>query len=163
MLLKSLLKNPILGLGILFFIIFILDLERRNGFLKKRAESVQAVSCRGVLVMLNRRIPETWETKCEGNNLAVEVEFQAPSSNGITAIKTAMYRDLANHLQFISKNSLPETLENVGIVRFKIMHEKLDINAVTNGESLARLRGISNPKFLAEQLQTTVRVQERLK
>lgn len=142
-------------------IITMFDLKKR-GFFKDRFESIQATSCKSVLVMLNKRKPENWITKCEENNLAVEVKakLNISDNDNLSTIRPLVYRELANHMAFIAKNSLNESLERVFIVRIKIVAKKLTVNAVTDGKDIAKLNSMSTQKFIAEHLKRTVQTQE---
>jgi len=156
---KSLLKKPILAIGILLCIISLWDMHRR-GFFFSRWEKLQATSCKSVLVMLNKRIPANWTTSCEKNTLSVIVKFQAPNELPIKNLRQVLYRELANNLTFIAKNSLAESLERVSYVQLKIIHPKLTINALGQGKFVIKLKTLTNTQFIKGHLKATVQVQE---
>ena len=74
-----------------------------------------------------------------------------------------MYRQLANYLVEIGRASESDILEKVFIVRLKLMHEKMDVNAVTEGKYIVKLSTLTSPDFIREHLQQTVQVKETLK
>jgi len=157
---SKLLKNPVLIIGILFFIIFILDLRSRKGSLLQR-ENVTASSCRSALVKLDKRIPKSWSTSCEKNNLAVEIASSFDEKkNKIERIKNYMYRELANSFIFIAKNAFTDSLEKVMIVRLKLTSPKLELNAVTEGKYIVKFKTMEKQKFILQHLRSTVQVQE---
>ena len=157
---KKILQNPIFAIGVLFFIIFILDLNTRKGELFRR-EKFLANSCRATLVMLDKRIPETWQTNCEGDNLAITIESELNNSESSQSpLRKVLYKELANNLVFISQNSPEDSLQNVIIVRIRLISKNLDINAVTEGKYLVKYKNLKQTKFIAEHLKSTVQVQE---
>lgn len=72
----------------------------------------------------------------------------------------ALYRELANNLQFIARNSLNESLERTLIIRVHVIHSQMEINAITEGKDLAKLATLKRPEFIAEHLRATVQVQD---
>jgi len=161
---KTLFKNPVLSLGILFMIIFILSL-RGKGFLHSRTDKLKATSCSSILVMLNKRVPASWKTGCNDNNLQVTIrkELQPEQYKNMNDYKAALYRDLANDLMFISKNSPGDGLERVMMVTVDTVSPKMQIYAVTEGKYLARMATLNNPKMMTEHLKATVQVKEVIK
>ena len=110
--------------------------------------------------MLNKRIPANWSTECSENTLKIIVEFVAPNDKPILNLKQVLYRELANDLTFVSKNSLSESLERVSFVEMKINHPKLTINALGEGKHVEKLRTLTDPKFILDHLKATIQVQE---
>lgn len=162
MLWKSLMKKPILGIGILLLIIFLYDLRKRGIFFK-RYDRVQAVSCRGVLVMLNKRINDNWETKCVKNNLFVTIKSSIKSSKQTgqgKSVRPLLYRELTNYLVYISKNSVNETLERVDNVQVTLNHPTLSIESHSKGKHIAKMATIKKKEFLIEHLKITVKIKE---
>ena len=157
MLLKSLIKNPILVVGMLMMAIVLFDLSRR-GILPLISERVIATSCKSARVMLDKRVPSTWTIQCENNNMAITIHSQLPQATNPQLTRN-LYRELANKLKFIAQNALNESLERTLLVRVLIIHPQMEINAVTEGKDLAKLATLNEPKFVAEHLKTTVQVQ----
>lgn len=111
--------------------------------------------------MLDKRIPETWKTFCEGNNLALEIQSEMDKSETpVAKQRDFLYRELANNLIFIAKNSPEDSLKNVMIIRLKLISQKIDINAVTEGKYLVKFRHLTRTNFIAAHLKSTVQVQE---
>lgn len=164
MAIKYMMKNPILMVGILFMAIFLLSLKNK-GFFSDRNDKLKATSCSAALIMLNKRIPQTWHTKCTDNNLVVIIDTNhlASKQPNLKRLRPIFYRELANNLIFISKNSANDSLERVFMVSMKMFSDKLTLNAVTEGRYLARLGSLKSPKFIAEHLRSTVQTQEVVK
>ncbi len=156
MLWKSLLNKPILAIGILLFTVFMLDLSRR-GVLFKNPKYI-ATSCKSAIVMLKKRSPDTWAIDCEKDVLVVQIEsnLKTPDPKNL---QPALYRELANNIIFISKNSLNESLERTPMVRIKMRHPKYDLNALAEGKYIAKLATMNRPEFIAEQLKNFVSTQ----
>jgi hypothetical protein len=167
MILKTLIKNPALMIGILLMGIFVMDLHRR-GILGTPREKLTPSSCKAVRVMLDRRIPASWKSDCEGqtfNNLSVDITFVAPSDEALAklegnALRALLYRELANDLAVIARNSPSDNLERTDYIRVKLIHPKLEINALTEGRHIVKLATLTDPKLIAEHLKVTVKVQE---
>ncbi len=128
-----------------------------------------ATSCRAALVKLNRRIPSSWATRCEGNNMAVEIPLTFKPDKKLSKkeadlrLRTFMYREMANDLVVVAKNSPSDNLERTDFIRLKMVHKKIEINALTEGRYLVKLATIKNKRLLAEHLKTTVNVKETIK
>ena len=118
-----------------------------------------ATSCKAVVVKLDKQIPANWKIYCEGNNLAVEINELAVPPNA-TNLRTLMFRQLANHMSFVARSSHADILEKVMFVRFKVIHPKLVINAVTEGKYIVKLATLETPEHIMTHLQSTVQVKE---
>ncbi|HXH74942.1 MAG TPA: hypothetical protein VNJ08_08255 [Bacteriovoracaceae bacterium] len=162
MLWNSLIKNPILAIGILMFGLFIMQVVRKEKWGIFHNDKLISTSCRGALVRIEKKIPENWKVFCEGNNLAVEIrELAIPEKS--TNLNVLMYRQLANHMAFVARVSTPDILEKVFFVRFKLMHPSLEINAVTEGKFIVKLLNLESPEHIMTHLKSTVQVQETVK
>ena len=123
-----------------------------------------ASSCRSALVKLNKRIPKSWSTSCEKDNLAVEIESSYDEKKTRREkIRNYMYRELANSFIFIAKNAFSDSLERVMIVRLKLASSKLVLNAVTEGKYIVKFKTMEKQKHILQHLKSTVQVQEILK
>ncbi len=157
MFIKSLMKNPILIIGILFFIIFLFNLQKK-GYFSERSEKLKATSCRAALVKLNKVTPRNWESSCEKNSIKIEVTIQEVKN--IKLIKEVLYRELANSLSFIAKNSPSDNLERTDYIIVKIKYKNHIINSLTKGKQLVKLSSLKNIKLIKDHLKQTVQVQE---
>lgn len=160
MLLKSLTKNPVLAVGILMMVIFLMTVGRQQGWFKR--ESLIPTSCKAVLVKLDRRIPANWSTECEGNNLAIRMNFAEEKDKPIDEknLRQVLFRSLANNMKSIAVNSPSDNLERTDIVSIRLIHPKLTINAVSEGKYVVKLATMNDPAMIAEHLKVTVQVQE---
>lgn len=161
MIAKAPLKNPVLTIGILFMAIFLMNNWGKlfDGY----GEKLNPTSCKALMVKLERRIPESWDAKCEGNNLAVEYDLKLPSTfkkDVQNPIRQFIYRDMANSLSLIAKNSPEDNLERTDIVRLRLKTDIMTVNAVTEGKMLAKLYHLTDTKLIAKHLKATVQVQE---
>lgn len=159
MLWRSIIKNPILAIGVLMLAIVLMDLSRR-GKLPLFSERLIATSCKSARVMLEKRIPGTWSVACENNNMTVAIQSQVEVKES-SQLSKILYRELANDLQFIAQNSLNESLERTLMVRVHVTHPQMQINAITQGKDLAKLATITQPRLIAQHLKATVQVQSR--
>jgi hypothetical protein len=159
---NSLIKNPVLAVGIIMFGLFVIQVSRDKKWGIFNNDKLISNSCRGSLVRIEKKIPANWKIFCEGNNLAVEVQEVAIPEKA-TNINVLMYRQLANHMSFIARVSTPDLLEKVFLVRFKLTHPKLEINAVTEGKYIVKLNTLENPEHIMSHLKSTVQVKENPK
>ena len=88
-----------------------------------------------------------------------EVAIPEKASN----LKVLMYRQLANHMSFVARTSHADILEKVFFVRFRLMHPKMVINAVTEGKFIVKLATLESPDHIMAHLKSTVQVKEELK
>ena len=157
-----LMKKPILAVGLIMFGLFMYQVARDKNWGIFYNEKLRPTSCTGVVVRLNKEVPQNWKVFCEGNNLAVEInELTVPK--GATNLKSLMYRQLANHMSFVARSSHTDILEKVFFVRFKINHPKMVINAVTEGKFIVKLATLETPEHIMAHLKSTVQVKEDIK
>ncbi len=155
-------QKPVLAIGLIMFGLFLFQVSRDKKWGIFHNDKLLATSCKGVLVRLEKEIPENWKILCEGNNLAVEIkEVGIPES--ATNLKPLMYRQLANHMSFVARSSHSDILEKVFFVRFKLTHPKMVINAVTEGKYIVKLSTLETPEHIMAHLQSTVQVKEEIK
>lgn len=112
--------------------------------------------------MLEKRVPATWDIECDADNLTVVIQTELKVAEAKN-LKAALYRELANHLIFISKNTLNESLERTLMVRVHMVHPVMEINALTEGQYIAKLAYMKKPEFIANHLKATVQVQDKTK
>src|SRR5688572_8088738 len=126
MLWNSLMKKPILMMGIIMFSLFLYQVASKEKWGIFANEKLISTSCKGVLVGLEKRIPQNWKVFCEGNNLAVEiVEVAIPEK--ASNLKSLLYRQLANHMAHVAQISAVDILEKVLFVRFRLSHPRMEI------------------------------------
>lgn len=162
MLWNSLMKKPILMIGIIMFSLFLYQVAQKKKWGIFYNEKLVSTSCRGVLVPLEKRVPANWKVFCEGNNLAVEIKETTIPKNA-TNLRALMYRQLANHMAHVARNSPVDILEKVFFVRFNITHPLMRIDAVTEGKFIVKLATLETPEHIMAHLQSTVQVKEVVK
>jgi hypothetical protein len=162
MLWNSLLKNPILTAGIIMMVLFLTQVARKEQWGFFFNDKFTSTSCKGASIRIQKKIPENWKIFCEGNNLAVEIQEVAIPENA-TNLKLLMYRQLANHMAFVARVSETDILEKVFLVRFRIIHPKMILNAVTEGKFIVKLATLETPEHIMTHLKSTVQVKEEMK
>lgn len=155
-------QKPVLAIGLIMFGLFLSQVARDQKWGLFHNDKLKSTSCNAVLIKLEKKVPGNWKVFCESNNLAVEIKETA-IPEGSTNLKSLMYRQLANHMSFVARSSHSDILEKVFFVRFKLIHPKMDINAVTEGKFLVKLSTLETPEHLMAHLQSTVQVKEELK
>jgi hypothetical protein len=162
MLWNSLMKKPMLPIGLILFGLFLSQVARKEKWGIFHNQKLIPTSCKAVIVPLEKRIPGNWKIFCEGNNLAVEINEIAIPEKSVN-LKTLMYRQLANHMSFIARSAPADILEKVFIIRFKLDHSGMEINAVTEGKFIVKLTTLETPDHIMSHLKSTVQVKETLK
>ncbi len=157
-----LMKKPILAIGLIMFGLFLFQVSRDQKWGLFHNDKLIATSCKGVIIRLEKNIPNNWKIFCEGNNLAVEIN-EVAIPKGAANLKSLMYRQLANHMSFVARSSHTDILEKVFFVRFKLTHPKMVINAVTEGKFIVKLATLESPEHVMTHLQSTVQVKEEIK
>lgn len=159
---RYLMQKPVLAIGLIMFGLFLYQVanDRKWGIFHN--EKLISTSCKAVVVRLEKKIPENWKIFCEGNNLAVDINEVAIPPEAAN-LKVLMYRQLANHMSFVARNSHSDILEKVYLVRFKLNHPKMVINAVTEGKFIVKLATLESPEHIMTHLKTTVQVKEEIK
>ena len=74
MILKTLMKNPVLVIGIILFSLFLHQVASKEKWGIFSNKKLIPTSCRAALVRIDKHIPANWKTECEGNNLAVFIK-----------------------------------------------------------------------------------------
>lgn len=161
MIISKLMKNPILAIGILMMTLFIMELGRR-GYLGMKDR--KPTSCRAVEVMLIKRIPQNWHIDCNDNNLEITIDsnYLLSEKEKPPTLRPKIYRELANHLVFIAKNSPSDSLSRVFMITLKMNTSLMNLAALTEGQYLVKLSSITRPEFVAQHLKSTVQTQEKL-
>lgn len=162
MLWNSLMKKPVFVMGLAMFLLFLYQVSKKQSWGLFHNEKLISNACKGAMVPLVKRIPNNWQAMCEGNNLAVEIREvaipdQAPN------LKNLMYRQLANHMSYVARSSPPDILEKVFFVRFKLIHPKMNIDAVTEGKYIVKLATLDTSEHIMTHLKSSVQVKETVK
>lgn len=169
MIFKWMIDNPIFMIGVILMGLFITSQVREGGIGYR--DSLTPTSCRAVLVKLDRRIPATWETLCRGNNLNVIIkkeiepiyEDDMNQEQKLNRLRQVLYRELANDLITLAKNSPEDNLERTEIVSVKLTHPQMDIGALTEGRFIVKFATLTDTNLILEHLRETVQVQETIK
>lgn len=162
MLWNSLMKKPILVMGIVMFLLFMYQVAKKESWGIFHNDKLSSTPCRGVLVRLEKKIPQNWKIFCEGNNLAVEIKEIAIDEKA-SNLKGLMYRQLANHMAFVARYSTTDILEKVLFVRFHVVHPQLTLDAVTEGQYIVKLATLESAEHIMTHLKSTVQVKETVK
>lgn len=155
-------KKPVLAMGVVMFALFIHQVIKGEKWGVLHNQKLISNSCKGALIPLVKRIPNNWQAMCEGNNLAVvvrEVAIPPKAPN----LQKLMYRQLANHMTYVARSSPVDILEKVDFVRFKMIHNGMTIDAVTEGKHIVKLATLDVPEHIMGHLQTSVQVKETIK
>lgn len=160
---QKILKYPLAIMAILFCYLLFVHFDKK-GLFSRRRQLLEGTPCIAALVKLELKIPKNWKGQCEKNNLIVDIdEVIPPKVNDPKKVKILLYREMANHLSFIAKNSPVANLELINSILVKIKSDSLEIEALTNGDSLVKLTTLNSPEIIREHLKNTVKVKELVK
>ena len=132
--------------------------------MKNRKKMYTAASCTAVTVRLNKVKPQNWKVDCQGtfadrsDTLIIKVPLVTQNSE--VTPKVAAYRELANHLNFVAKNSPNDNLERTSWVKISVIHPSGQADGVIPGAMLAKMKTVETSPALAEHLKTSVRVKD---
>lgn len=112
---------------------------------------------------MSKRLPKEAKAQCNDNHLKVDwtiaigelIRIDKPEK-----ILAANYRELANNLTFIAKNSPQELLNSIATVTLTQEGEDYTLTAISEGKNLSLLKDLKAPELIAEHLRNTVKVQE---
>jgi len=163
MLMKSLMKNPILIVGILLMSTFLMNHYTYVGLWNK--DRLKPTSCKAVLVKLNRRVPSGWTTSCDKNNLYIAIAHQSAKNEptDLKLIRSIVYRQLANSYSLVASYSPLDNLERTDWVSIRYVHPKIEVAGRSRGQFVAKFATIKNKEMLKKHLQATVEVKELIK
>ncbi|RLA61734.1 MAG: hypothetical protein DRQ88_05005 [Epsilonproteobacteria bacterium] len=157
---QKLLKYPLAIMVILFCYLLFVHFDKK-GIFSRRRQLLEGTPCIAALVKLELKIPKNWAVNCDKNNLIVDIdEVVPPAVKDPKKVKILLYREMANHLSFIAKNSPVANLEFINSILIKIKSEFLQIEALTTGDSLVKLTTLNSPEIIREHLKNTVKVKE---
>jgi len=152
-------KNPILFIGIILFITFVMT---NRDQLFDRKNKIRPTSCRSVLVMLEKRIPKYWKTTCDKNNLLTEIDGTSlfPTTLKIEDERTNSYRELANAFVFLAKNSPSDGIERVDTVTISLNTLHFTVAGKSEGKNVVKFQTLKEEENIVAHLKLTVLTQE---
>lgn len=160
MIAKILMKNPVLMIGIIFMGLFLNQLRLKGYFTR---DGLIPTSCKSSLVMLNKRIKKNWSTRCNHNEMLITIDMDSEKLRAIKDIKkykAFIYRELANHLIFVAKNSPEDSMSRVDKIFIFENSKRFNIQALTEGKYLVKFITLKDSSYIMKHLQNTVKVKE---
>lgn len=160
MLWNSLMKKPILMMGIIMMGLFIYD-YRSNRIGNKSVfyrDAFTTWACKPVVAKLEKLTPSNWTYVCNKDNLKIMLNL----SKDVQKIneRAVIYREMANSLIYISKNSPEDNLERVPIIYLSITGTHYRVNAISSGKDILKLKNMQTTNFIQQHLQSVVKVKE---
>lgn len=180
MVLKSLMKNPMLMIGFLFLAIFLFQL-RDQGYFDQRSAKLIPTSCKAVKVRLDKYLHDSWEISCNENNLEVIVPIEESVIENMEktfpkeelrtkdhkpfklGLQKTLFTVMANSYISVAKYSPEDSLSRTDIISLRVIHPILTLNSISEGKHVVNLKTIKNFKRVTKHLESTVQVQEVFK
>jgi len=159
---KSLMKYPLIMLGLLMTYLFLNQLKNQ-GVDWFKPDRFYTSSCRSALVMLDKRRPKSWETHCDipSNEMKVvlpSLQIPHPLNHPIPeelSRDSGKIKLIANTLIYISQNSLNDSLERVRFVGVFLPvstnGQKMEWRVTIKGKYLAEI-GLAKDPMVQETL-----------
>lgn len=158
---EKMLRRPLLPMALIMTYILFHKMAmsgKLDKFLKR--DGLKPVSCKSAMVMLSRRIPKSWDAKCEENNIVIHSNLNPELIKSNDKLKVIMYRELANQLIFVARHSPSDNLEHVEIVKIELHSPELTLQVAMRGNQAVKLATIPTNELLALHLQKHARVVE---
>lgn len=131
---------------------------------KRRKQLFEGTACIAGLVKLEKKVEKNWKTECVENNLKVNIFVEPPTTfKDLNKKRAYFFRELANHLVFISKNTPEANLENIKSIHIVLASSDFTVEALTRGIYLVKLNTLKSPEAIKEHLKNTVQVKETVK
>lgn len=147
-------------MGIIMMTLFILDYRSKKEGNKSIffRDAFTSWACKPVVQKLKKSSPDNWKYICTEDNLKIiiEVNNNVPKSKELKLL----YRELANNLMYISKNSPEDNLERVLVVHTQLIATHYRVDAITEGKHLTKIQYLKDNRFIKQHLQATVKVKE---
>lgn len=156
----QILKYPALAIVIIFVYLYFNPPQ----MIQRRKQLFQGTPCIAGLVKLEHKVEKNWKVECVENNLKVNITIVTPPNlKDMTKKRAYFFRELANHLVFISKNTPEANLENIRSIHVVFSGNDFMVEALTRGSSLVKLNTLNSPETIKEHLKNTVQVKETVK
>ena len=154
-------KYPVLMMGIIMFTLYVTDAKTQSWWEKAKRRFVPS-TCDSLVTRMEDKVPKSWKMSCPTVNLLI-LEYKYESSENLNTVRIKMYKNIANILVQFAKLANPETLEDLKAFRLKMITDKIDIAAQTDGEAMIAFTKLKTQKQIAEHLKLTVKVKEQIK
>ena len=153
-------KYPYLVIAALFIYLYFYPPEA----IKRRRQLFQGTACIAGLVKLEKKIEKNWKVECVENNLKIEIFVETPPNlMDITKKRAYFFRELANNLVLVSKNTPEANLENIKSIHMVFSSKDFKVEALTKGSTLVKLNTLNSPESIRNHLKNTVQVKETVK
>lgn len=158
MLAKSLLKYPVLFLGLGMFLLFIFN-EKTAIWWDKYTNRFKPNVCKDAATRITELGPNDWDVSCNQQDLIIKQKFYLENIKD-NDLRKASYRHLANNLKQLSKISNPDTISLIKVINFQLRLPQKSISSFISGTSLIQLSKLTDEKAIAFFIHTSVKVKE---
>lgn len=156
---RKALKYPVLIIGIIFFGIYLSDVNTKNWW-RKVTRRYKPSTCDVTLDRVQPKAPDNWSFECETLQLLiVTIDFKERKGNKLS-LRQEMYRELANGLVKLGNYSNLETMYFLKKIKMNIVHPGLEVHSLTTGKSIVDLVKLKDSKSIARHLKMTVKIKE---
>ena len=156
-------KKPILSIGILFFIIFLFQLNK-SGYFEKRRKVFSAASCTAVVVKLKKIVNEDWSLECIGHFAdrtdTLEIKIRSNIAADKLTPKAIAYKEMANQLSYVAHHAPSDNLERLSWVKISIILPQGQADGVIKGMSLSKMKTLKTQQGMMNHLQSSVSVKD---
>lgn len=176
MLLKGIMKNPVLIMGIVLFGLFLSQATTKDWWTKQKRRFTPS-TCDVIKDKVLKKSPDNWEIECPTTQLLILNIAFGKKAKDFKQQRIMMYRQLANNytkfaqlantrLYYVEDGKRKhydeiESLERLQVIRINMRNELLEITSQSDGEAVSKFINIKRPEQIAQHLKLTVRVSEK--
>ena len=160
MILRKALKYPVLIIGIVLFVLYLLD-PKTSEYWSKQGRRFIPSTCDALVDRTEPKASDDWSFSCPGTQLLIlKIPVEEIDDEKFPATRIRMYKFLANSLVKLSQISNPETMEYLQNIKVILEHPRLKILAKTDGNAVNKFINMNDQEKIAEHLKLTVRIKE---
>lgn len=157
---RKALKYPVLVIGIILFVLYLLD-PKTSEYWSKQSRRFIPSTCDALVDRTEPRADKEWNFNCPGTQLLIiKIPVELEGEEKFPEIRKAMYKKLANSIVKLSQISNPETMEYLENIKIILEHPRLKILAKTDGNAVNKFLKITDKTKIAEHLKLTVKIKE---
>lgn len=157
---KKALKYPVLIIGIVLFVLYLLD-PKTSEYWSKHSRRFIPSTCDALVDRTEPKADDEWSFYCPGTQLLIiKIPTTVSEDEKFPETRVRMYKQLANSLVKLAQISNPETMEHLQNIKVILEHPRLKILAKTDGNAINKFLGMSDQEKIAEHLKLTVKIKE---
>lgn len=157
---RKALKYPVLIIGIVLFVLYLLD-PKTSEYWSKHSRRFIPSTCDALVDRTEPRADDSWSFDCPGTQLLIiKIPVEEISEEKFPQTRVRIFKQLANSLVVLAQISNPETMEHLQNIKMLLEHPRLKVLAKTDGNAVNKLLELKDKEKIAEHLKLTVKIKE---